>query len=79
MRTTLAALSALLAVTGVAMAAPKAEPNAAATACVMVDPSSGKQINVDCTPTNAIHGTTVGDAAAKPRLGIDVNPWVPGI
>jgi len=78
MKTAIVALAALLALSGAGVAAPQPAHNPPAT-CIAVDQATGKQVKVDCASTGSI-GRNAGEGrTAGPRLGIDVNPFVPGL
>lgn len=79
MKSAMVALSALLALSGVGMAASQPASTTPATVCVAVDPASGKKVKIDCASTGSIDKTDSQHKTARPRLGIDVSPWVPGL
>lgn len=77
MKTAIVALAALLALSGTGVAAPQPAQNPAT--CIAVDQATGKKVKVDCASTGSI-GRNAGEGkTAGPRLGIDVNPFVPGL
>lgn len=76
MKIAMIALSALLALSGTSMAASK--PAQAPATCTVVDQASGKKVKVDCASTGSI-GKPAKGKTSGPRLGIEVNPFVPGL
>lgn len=79
MKTALIALSALLALSGVSMAASTTTQAKATTECVAVSPTTGKKVKIDCAKTASINNTASEGKTSGPRLGIGVNPFVPGL
>lgn len=79
MKTAIVALSALLAFSGVGMAASGPAAQAPAASCVAVDRTTGKKVKVDCASTGSISKAANEGRTSGPRLGIDVNPFVPGL
>ncbi|EXL09622.1 hypothetical protein [Aquamicrobium defluvii] len=78
MKTAIVALAALLALSGAGVAAPQLAQNSPAT-CIAVDQTTGKKVKVDCASTGSISKNAGEGKTAGPRLGIDVNPFVPGL
>ncbi|MET3661862.1 DUF680 domain-containing protein [Aquamicrobium ahrensii] len=78
MKTAIVALSALLVLSGVGMAA-SGPAQAPAASCVAVDRTTGKKVKVDCASTGSISKAANEGRTSGPRLGIDVNPFVPGL
>lgn len=77
MRRTILALAALAATSGFAMANDTHKTTPQPTACTQT--ISGQKL--DCGPTGSIKDdkgpqTTNAIGADKPRVGIDVNPWI---
>ena len=76
MKTTVFALAALLASSGLALAGGATKPSTDAAACTAAQIKSGK---VDCAPTGSIDSTSADKAkgsAGKPKLGYDGSPWI---
>ncbi|MEJ6782271.1 DUF680 domain-containing protein [Aminobacter sp. Piv2-1] len=76
MRRTVLALAAMLAATGMVTAKDARTPKPQAPAAC-----SDKGQKLDCTPTGSIKDrgpqtTNSIDAPQKPRMGIDINPWI---
>jgi hypothetical protein len=76
MKNTALALAALLALSGSAFAGEAAKANAAPAACA----ETTLKAKLDCKATGSIekarpHAASV-KADAKPRLGIDIDPWI---
>lgn len=79
MKTAIIALSAVFALSGVSMAASTTTPAKAMTGCIAVNPATGKKVKIDCAKTASINNATSEGKTSGPRLGIGVNPFVPGL